>query len=410
MLDPVFQNTSIDYFHSSVAETKTDWPAELSEIMGPIAIAQAVEEISQWPAYAPTPLRQFTGLAAELGVHNIYYKDEATRFGLGSFKALGGAYAVLCLLRRELSQKLDREVDFAEIRSGALAEHTRNIMVATATDGNHGRSVAWGSQQFNCGCTIYIHAEVSEGRKAAMEAFGATVVRVDGNYDASVQQAERDANDNGWFIVSDTSYEGYVDLPRHVAAGYTLFMDEAIAAINAIDGESAPTHVFVQGGVGGLASAVFGYLWQKYGRDRPRFVMVEPNLADCLLQSARNARATLVDIQDETIMAGLSCGEVSLLGWRIIEPCVDDYLSIDDELVAPTMRMLADGAFDQAPVVAGESGVAGLSGLIAACQQPSLKTALGLTAQSRVMVIGTEGATDPEIYEQIVGRPATAVA
>ena len=411
MTDSVFARATINHFHNPKADTRNDWPAELSDIMGPVAIAQAGAEIRQWESYAPTQLRSFDGLADKLKLGSIFYKDEGTRFGLGSFKALGGAYAVLCLLQQQLSKKTEREISFEEIRSGSLAEQIKDITVATATDGNHGRSVAWGAKQFGCNCEIYIHAEVSEGRQQSMEELGARVTRVNGNYDESVHLAASDAEKNGWFIVSDTSYPGYVDLPRHVAAGYTVFMDEAMEAIADHSSDVPPiSHVFVQGGVGGLASAVCGYLWQKYGARRPRFVIVEPNLADCLFQSAKNGEPTVVDIQEETVMAGLSCGEVSYLGWQILEPCVDDFLTITDDLVAPTMCMLADGMEGAAPVVAGESAVAGLAALIALGGNDALKNKLGLDENSRVLLIGTEGATDEEIYEQIVGRASRAVA
>lgn len=405
MTDSVFAKAHIEHFHNPVADSSDNWPAELSDIMGPVQIALAATEIKQWPTYRPTPLRSFDGLADKLGVSAVYYKDESERFGLGSFKALGGAYAVLCLLQQEISRRADREVSFEEIRDGSLADHASQITVASATDGNHGRSVAWGAQQFGCGCEIYIHAEVSEGRKAAIEAFGARVNRVAGNYDQSVHQAASDAEANGWFIVSDTSYEGYVDLPRHVAAGYTVFMEEAMASIAEISSAQPPiTHVMVQGGVGGLASAVCGYLWQRYGRGRPRFIVVEPNLADCLYQSAKNGQPTAVNIDEETVMAGLSCGEVSLLSWKILERCVDDFITIGDDLVGPTMGLLADGIGGAEPVVAGESAVAGLAALMAVQEQCELAENLGLDADSRVLLIGTEGATDPDIYRQIVGR------
>lgn len=407
MTDSVFADSLVRHFHNPSADQRENWPAELSDILGPVHIAWAAAEIRQWPTYQTTPLRSFDGLAEQLGIEAIYYKDEGSRFGLGSFKALGGAYAVLCLLQQEISKRISREVSFEEIRNGSLAGIAGDITVVTATDGNHGRSVAWGAQQFGCRCEIYVHAEVSEGRTVAMESLGARVTRVDGNYDESVHQADSDASANGWFIVSDTSYEGYDDLPRHVAAGYTVFMEEAINSILEIsDGAPPITHVFVQGGVGGLASAVCGYLWQRYGAARPRFVVVEPNLADCLFQSARNGRPTAVEIGEETVMAGLSCGEVSLLGWKILQPCVDDFLTIEDCLVGPTMRMLADGIANADPVVAGESAVAGLAALIAVQTRENLTQALGLDSNSRVLLIGTEGATDADIYRQIVGRSA----
>ena len=317
---------------------------------------------------------------------------------------------MLCLLQKELSNTMKKEVTFDEIRSGSLKEFAEKITVATATDGNHGRSVAWGAQQFGCQCIIYIHAEVSEGRKAAMEAFGATVTRVKGNYDVSVNEVASDAQDNGWFIVSDTSNPSYVDVPKNVVAGYAVFMEEVMESL-AEDNhpDSALTHVFLQGGVGGLASAVCGFLWQKLGKNRPRFIVVEPNRADCLYQSAVSGHAIVVNITQETVMAGLSCGEVSYLAWKILDACVDDFMTITDELVGPVMVQLADGLAGADPIVAGESAVAGLSALMATECRPELKLSLGLDANSRVLIIGTEGATDPDIYSRIVGRSAFQV-
>jgi diaminopropionate ammonia-lyase len=207
--------------------------------------------------YAPTALHLLHGLTKNLNVSAIYYKDESIRFGLGNFKVLGGAHAVLCLLQQELSKIIKCDVSFDEICNGSPKVIAEKIGVAAATDGNHGRSVSWDAEQFGCGYVIYIHAEVSEGRKAVMEEFRAAVTRVDGNYDVSVHRAASDAEANGWFIVSDTSYPGYVDSPKNVAAGYAVFIQEMLEVLATGDSvESVITHVFVQGGVGGLASAV----------------------------------------------------------------------------------------------------------------------------------------------------------
>jgi len=400
MIDTIFKTSPVRHFHKVSEDAEGDWPEAFDSVFHPQVVQQALTEIRQWPDYQPTPLRSFEGLARELDLAGIYYKDEASRFGLGSFKALGGAYAVLTLLRREL------DASFESIRDGGQSEAAKRITVATATDGNHGRSVAWGAQQFGCRCVIYIHADVSEGRKAAIEAYGATVVRVDSNYDDSVRQAAADAEANGWFIVSDTSYAGYEDLPRQVMAGYALMVAEAGSQLPS---GTCASHALVQGGVGGLAAAVCGYHWQMLGADRPRLVVVEPERADCLYQSAVHGKATAVEVAKETVMAGLSCGEVSTLAWPILSRGTEDFLTIDDELVGPTMRMLAEGIGDAQAVVAGESAVAGLAALIAIMQRPELAAALGLDGRSQVLLFGTEGATDPVIYEELVGRPPQTV-
>lgn len=407
MLNKVFDNVQINYFHNPAAEGQGDYPVQLKEIFDVQACKRAVTEISKWPSYQATELLSLDGLAKELGISGIYYKDESTRFGLGSFKSLGGAYEVLCLLQQQISKRVGQQVSFASIRNGSYAELVKEITVISATDGNHGRSVAWGAGLFGCHCVIYVHAKVSAGRQSAMEELGAEVVRIAGNYDDSVVEAAKRADDNGWFIVSDTSYEGYTDLPRQVMAGYTVMADEISAQLPA---DIQLTHTFAQGGVGGLAGAMCGYLWQTLGDKRPRFVIVEPDRADCLYQSARNGEATVVKIVEESVMAGMSCGKVSFLAWQILSCGTNDFMTIPDELIAPAMRLLADGSYASRPVIAGESAVAGVSALIAACSDLGLKESLQLNESSQVLLYGTEGATDPEIYRTLVGRSADEVA
>lgn len=391
---------AIQHCANAAVDRAPSYPGPLKDVLSVESSRPAREEITAWQDYRETPLVSLPGLADTLGLGSIHYKDEGNRFGLGSFKALGGAYEVMSVLVEQVSARLGQPVSAADIRQGRYKDLAAEVTVATATDGNHGRSVAWGAQRFGCQCRIYIHAEVSEGRKAAMEAFGATVVRISGNYDESVQQAADDAVANGWFVVSDTSYEGYTELPKQVMAGYSVMAEECLAQM---PNGAAPTHIFVQGGVGGLAAAMCGYFWDRLGAERPRFVVVEPDLADCLLQSAINGRPTLVEIEEETVMAGLSCGEVSMLGWQVLSKGTDDFLSIPDALVAPAMRLLARSPYGDPPVVAGESAVAGLAALIALKADDGTAIDLGLDASSRVLLMGTEGATDPEIYQEIVG-------
>ena len=359
--------------------------------------ADAWDEITAWKGYAPTPLVSLTQLARELGVARIDYKDEGPRFGLGSFKALGGSYAALRVLQREISRRSGKDVSLEDIREGRFAEHCKEITLVSATDGNHGRSLAWGCQRFGAPCRIYIHAEVSEGRAEAMRALGAEVVRIAGDYDDSVALAKAEAEANGWFVVSDTSWPGYSAPPRDVMAGYGVMVREACEAM-----EEPPTHVFLQGGVGGLAAAVAAALHQYWGAQRPRVVVVEPELAACLIESARQGAATQVAISEETIMAGLSCGEPSEMAWQILGEEASDFLTIPDSVVAPTVRLLARQEYGDAKVEAGESAVAGLAALIAAHSDPALWQALGLGGESRVFLIGSEGVTDPEIFREIM--------
>jgi len=367
------------------------------------AFAAARDEISRWPGYAPTPLTALPGLARDLGIAAVWYKDESGRFGLGSFKALGGAYAVFRLLAREIAAATGETVGAADLAAGRYRDRVAGITVTCATDGNHGRSVAWGARTFGCRCVIYIHETVSEGRRQAIAAYGAEVVRTPGNYDDSVRRAAEDAERNGWFVVSDTSYEGYVDVPRDVMQGYAVMADEAMAQLPP---GVLPTHCFVQAGVGGLAAAICGHFWERWGADRPRFVVVEPEKAACLLASARAGRPTVFPGALDTIMAGLACGEVSLIAWQVLETGADAFMTIPDAAAVAAMRALAAGT---PPVVAGESGVGGLAGLMAAAADPDARRRLGLDAGSRVILFGSEGDTDAALYEELVGRPAATV-
>ncbi len=365
--------------------------------ISPDDYATAFTEITAWQDYAPTPLLHLKDLAKSLGLGDILYKDEGPRFGLGSFKALGGSYAGLRILGRELAKRLGKDVSLDDIRAGVYADDIAKITLASATDGNHGRSLAWGAGRFGAPCQIYIHRDVSEGRAQAMRDLGATVTRIDGDYDASVDQIRDDADTNGWFIVSDTSWDGYTQPPTDVMAGYGVMVREIVQAL-----DTPPTHVILQGGVGGLAAGVVAGLRQHWGVKAPRVVVVEPELAACLFESAKAGAATNVKIEEETLMAGLSCGEPSPLAWAILREEATDFLTIPENIVAPAMRLAGRPMGDDPSIVAGESAVAGFAAVIAGASQDQLRDVLGLNDTSRVLVIGSEGATDPEIYEQLM--------
>ena len=374
------------------------------EILGQPALEVAKAEIQSWPGYAVTPLHELKALARQMKVASVHYKDEGGRFGLGSFKALGGAYAVARLLCQVVGKRLGRVVTAPELSTPPCRDLAREITVTCATDGNHGRSVAWGAQLFGCQCVIYIHATVSEGRREAIERYGAKVVRTAGNYDDSVRQADVQAKAMGHYVISDTSYEGYMDVPRDVMQGYQLMVEEAAQQLGGV-----PTHVFVQGGVGGLAAAVCGYFWERLGHARPRVIVVEPERADCLMQSARNAKITAVHGDLDTLMAGLACGEVSVLAWQILAAGADAFAVISDAAAIATMRLLASPAAGDSAVVAGESAVAGLAAAIGVAQREDQRVALGLNGDSRLLFFGSERDTDPALYTQLVGRSSEQV-
>lgn len=359
----------------------------------------ARQEITTWNGYAPTPLVNLPGLAAELSLAAVRYKHEGPRFGLGSFKALGGAYAVLRVLQREISKEVGHDVSLAEAAGKRHAAIAARTTVISATDGNHGRSVAWGAQRFGMPCRIYIHAEVSEERAEAMRALGANVIRIDGDYDASVELTRKEGEENGWFIVSDTSWPGYTETPKQVMAGYGVMTHEINQSL-----ERAPSHVFLQGGVGGLAASVTAALKQHWGENCPRVVVVEPELAPCLLKSAQAGTATTFNIQEETLMAGLSCGEPSKLAWAILEEEAADFLTIPESVVGPAVRLMARPFGGDQALEAGESAIAGLAGMICAATKPELRAKLGLDETSEVLLIGSEGVTDRSLFEQLMAE------
>ena len=405
MTASVLPSLTVECLANPAANRMTPYGARRSEILGADALALAQRELTQWQGYAVTPLHSLPALAQAMGVASVHYKNEGSRFGLGSFKALGGAYAVARLLCRELGAQLGRTLTTQDLLTPELHALCGGITVTCATDGNHGRSVAWGAQLFGCQCVIYIHATVSEGRKEAIAQYGAQVVRTAGNYDDAVRQADLDAKQYGRFVISDTSYPGYMEVPRDVMQGYQLMVEEAAQQL-----PERPTHIFVQAGVGGLAAAVCGYFWERDAGDRPIYVVVEPDKADCLTQSAKAGQLTAVTGDIDTLMAGLACGEVSHLAWEILEKGTDAFCVIPDDAAVAAMRLLAHPLGNDPVIVAGESAVAGVAAAIAASQSDAARQTLGLNADSRILFFGSEAATDPALYEQLVGESAEAVA
>lgn len=405
MTASVLPSLTVECLANPAANRMTPYGARRSEILGADALALAQRELTQWQGYAVTPLHSLPALAQTMGVASVHYKNEGSRFGLGSFKALGGAYAVARLLCRELGAQLGRTLTTQDLLTPELRALCGGITVTCATDGNHGRSVAWGAQLFGCQCVIYIHATVSEGRKEAIAQYGAQVVRTAGNYDDAVRQADLDAKQYGRFVISDTSYPGYMEVPRDVMQGYQLMVEEAAQQL-----PERPTHIFVQAGVGGLAAAVCGYFWERDAGDRPIYVVVEPDKADCLTQSAKAGQLTAVTGDIDTLMAGLACGEVSHLAWEILEKGTDAFCVIPDDAAVAAMRLLAHPLGNDPVIVAGESAVAGVAAAIAASQSDAARQTLGLNADSRILFFGSEAATDPALYEQLVGESAEAVA
>lgn len=392
-----FQHSGLTLLHSEQAQRESRYTREMQDIVSVEAGAVAREQISNWPGYRISPLHTLTGFAAHCDVKEVWYKDESERFGLKSFKALGGSYAVALQLLEVIAKQTGKQPSMDDLFSRKYEDVVSRITVATATDGNHGRSVAWGAQLFGCQCVIYIHADVSPYREQMMAGLGADVRRIRGNYDDSLKEAATAALQNDWIIVSDNSYEGYLEIPKYVTAGYTVMLAEAVDQLAG----SIPTHVFIQGGCGGLASSVCGYFWQLWGAQRPRLIVVEPEQANCLQKSAQEGELVIVDGKLETLMAGLACGEVSPLAWDILATGADDFVTLPERYVASSMRLMAAGVDSDPGIEAGESAVAGVGTLLAIKNDVEAREALGIDAESRVLLFGTEGATDPELYAKL---------
>lgn len=402
------------------------------------AARAARREIRGWPGYRPTPLRELSGLAAAADVGGLWYKDEGERFGLGAFKALGGAYGVLWAVGRELARRGEAAVarntrgspapgsgkagsegeddagesiarsahappvPSAALLAGRHREAVSRLAVTCASEGNHGRAVAWGAELFGCRAVVYLPAEVSEAREAAIASHGAETARVEGGYDRAVRRAAEDARRKGLLVVADTAAAGVDDeIPRRVMQGYGVLFEELLEQLP--DGEP-PTHAFVQAGVGGVAAAACAALWERWGPGRPRLVVVEAREAAALMASARAGERREVEGPFGTIMGGLACGEPSPAAWSVLRDGADAFLALPDAAARATMRLLARGTGGDPPVVAGESGAAGTAALLAAAADAGLRERLGLDESSRVLVVGTEGATDPAAYREIVGR------
>jgi diaminopropionate ammonia-lyase len=370
----------------------------LLDALGRRGRAAAAALLALCPAHKPTPLHSLPGLAAALGVGAVAVKDESVRLGLGSFKALGGAYAVMRLVLDRAEAALGRPVAAEELLSPVVRAVAGGMTVACATDGNHGRSVAAGARLVGAPCVIFVHAGVSDERVAAIAAFGARMVRVEGGYDDSVAEAARRSAQEGWTVVSDTAWEGYEAIPLTVMQGYALMAGEAFDAL-----AEPPTHVFVQAGVGGVAAAVAAHTAEFYPASAPAIVVVEPERAACLFESARAGRLAKAHHGEPTIMAMLECHEPSPIAWEILAALAAAFITLPEQAAIDAMRRLARPLAGDPAIVSGESGCVGLAGLIACLDDEEARRALGLGPASRILLFNTEGATDPGLYQKIVG-------
>lgn len=377
---------------------------DLPETLSPDSAVKVQAFHRQLPGYNPTPLVRLKSLADEWGVGCIFVKDESRRFGLKAFKVLGGSYAVARLVCRKLGRELS-EVPFNLLVSDEVREQIGQITLTTATDGNHGRGIAWAAERLGQKAVIYMPKGSAPSRVASIRAHGAEVQVTDLNYDDAVRLAWRKAEESGWYMVQDTAWEGYTEPPLWIMQGYLTMCAEAVDQLRAMD--AIPSHVFVQAGVGALAGAVVGYLSQVYRRPRPRFIIIEPRQAACIFASvaAGDGKPHPVSGDLDTIMAGLACGEPNPLSWEILRDIPSCYVSCDNFTAANGCRILANPLSGDTPVEAGESGSVGI-GLLDLLVNDSgyeeLKALLEIGPDSTVLFFNTEGATDPQNYRDIL--------
>lgn len=389
--------------------TRTSYPSQLRDVMSVAHAEESRKWISGWDGVnrGATPLFDLQDMAEKLGVAKVYVKDEAARSVLGSFKALGAPIALVRLIMRLYAEK---NMDPVAMFGGAYKSELKDFTVISATDGNHGKGLAAAAKSIGCRCVIVLHANVVLEREEAIAAYGAEIIRIKGNYDESVAEAARLASENNWYVVSDTSYEGYEEIPRDVMQGYGTVAAEIVEAFKNSEVEGTPfTHVFLQGGVGGMAAGILSYLWEIYGAKRPTVVVVEPAQADCLYQSAIHGKPSNATGSVDSLMAGLACGETSPLAWRFLETAADYFMLITDDDAVVAMKLLATGSARDCPIVAGESGAAGFAGVVVLKSNRELSEKVGLDKNARVLVVNTEGATAPAGYRQLVGESARSV-
>lgn len=354
------------------------------------------------PSFQPTPLAKLDNLARHLGVAGIRVKDESHRCGLNAFKILGASFA-LCT---HLAQKLNlspENLSFSQFQSPELNQRAKDITCITATDGNHGKAVAWAAKQLGCRAVIFMPRGTTSARLESIRNLGADASIIDGNYDDAVQLAADRARRNHWLLIQDTAWVGYEDIPLQVMQGYLTMFDEAVEQM----GPDRPTHVFIQCGVGSLAGSLQGYLVEKYGGQRPLLTVVEPTRAACYYQSikAMDGKPHKVSGNLNTIMAGLACGDPSIISWKILRDYADVFAACPDDVTTKGMRVLGNPLAGDDRVISGESGAVTLGLLINLLKQPDLeplKKDLNINSDARILLFSTEGDTDPEMYRKIV--------
>ena len=337
-------------------------------------IDEAYNIISRWDNYSPTPLISLNKLSEKLKLNKIFYKDESKRFHLKSFKALGGAYAV-----------------------EKVTKGNKEVVVSTATAGNHGRSVAWGSKKLGLKCKIFISEYVSEFRAEVMRSFGADVIRVKGNYDNSLKECIKQSKQNNWQIVQDVAWQDYKLVPKLTMAGYSVMMKEISEQIN----NQQISHIILQAGVGGMAAAMVAGI-ARYLDHIPKVIIVEPESAACVLESIKVGKIEKISIKKESLMGGMSCDEVSLVPWQILKNSVSHCVTVSDDYISKTVKFLANSEFSDEKIIGGECSTPGIISLVGLCNDAEIKKKINLNENSNVLLFGCEGDADEELYKRLL--------
>jgi len=337
-------------------------------------IDEAYGIISRWDNYSPTPLISLNKLSKKLGLNKIFYKDESKRFHLKSFKALGGAYAV-----------------------EKVTKGNKEVVVSTATAGNHGRSVAWGSKKLGLKCKIFISEYVSEFRAEVMRSFGADVIRVKGNYDNSLKECIKQSKQNNWQIVQDVAWQDYKLVPKLTMAGYSVMMKEISEQINS----QQISHVILQAGVGGLAAAMVAGI-ARYLNHIPQVIIVEPESAACVLESIKVGKIEKISIKKESLMGGMSCDEVSLVPWEILKNSINHCVTVSDNYISKTVKLLANSELSDEKIVGGECSTPGIISLVGLNNDAEIRKEISLNENSNVLLFGCEGDADEELYKKLL--------
>ncbi len=375
------------------------------KFLGRDEVSKAKNFHESFSEYDKTPLVELDNLAKKIGLKGIYLKDESYRFGLNAFKVLGGSFAMGRYLADKLGEDI-KDLPYERLTSDEVREKLGDITFVTATDGNHGRGVAWTANRLKQKSVVYMPKGSSLQRLENIKAEGAEASITDMNYDDAVRLAAKYADDHNGLMVQDTAWEGYEKIPAWIMQGYGTMALEALDQLNAIK-VLKPTHIFVQAGVGSLAGAVQGFFASEFGDECPKTVIVESNLADCFYKSAvaNDGEARFVGGDMQTIMAGLACGEPNTIGWEVLKNHSTAFVSCPDWVSAKGMRILGNPLKGDTKVTSGESGAV-TTGLLYEIMTnkdyKDLKEALELDENSRVLLFSTEGDTDPEKYREIV--------